>query len=175
MCLCSARLFWSCNTARWNQSIPLVSFSAPALCAPCWLAGSPVKAQGQGREYRSQECQSERIIIIAYFWLCEKFQRNAGHLRWDKSTQIRLPAKLRLLTLCDHFPKGMQLAPVNLDYWDRMPCNQTRTCYTWKTEGHETYREKSPCDWPDFYWNSRPAVLPEFLWYSTEQGRKTNE
>ncbi len=43
MYLCSAHLFWSGNTALWRQSILLASFVAPALCAPCWPAGNPVR------------------------------------------------------------------------------------------------------------------------------------
>lgn len=35
-------------------------------------------------------------------------------------------------------------------------------------EGGETHRKKSPCDRPDFSWNSRPAVLPQFLCNSME-------
>lgn len=46
-CLCSAHLFWSGNTARWNQSILHAFFSAPARCALCWLEGIPVTVQRQ--------------------------------------------------------------------------------------------------------------------------------
>lgn len=38
-----------------------------------------------------------------------------------------------------------------------------------KTDSHETYREKPPCDWSNFSWHTRPAVLPELLCNSTEQ------
>lgn len=74
MCLYSARPFWSGNTALWNQSILLASFSAPAPCGPCWPAGSPVRHHGQERKHRGGGKKKLHFLIT---WTVSE----ADHLR----------------------------------------------------------------------------------------------
>lgn len=171
MCLYSAHLFWSGNTALWSQSILHASFLAPALCAPCWPASSPVTHRGGERKYKDTN--------TAFFLL--GFQRN----RIDQPFEIRekrgdkVACNNKPLTSCEHFLKK-ELNWLDRNYkmypghskrlWDKMLCNKPRyRAKQVQTAGHhETYREKPPCDWPHFSWYARPAVLPELLCTSTD-------
>lgn len=79
MCLCSAHLFWSCNIARWSQSIPHAFFSAQVPCAPCWLAGNPVcqKRAGRRRGMRTSK-EAELPFLLPHNYLERLLQRGAS-------------------------------------------------------------------------------------------------
>lgn len=112
MCLYSAHLFWSGNTALWSQSILRASFLAPVLCAPYFLVSSPIRNRRRETKYR------ETVPLRSFIWLHCQGNR-IGQPDIKLLVSISLWHQVRIFTICQLGKNYKMQSVLSQNFWGK--------------------------------------------------------